>query len=61
MFGEIVNIKGRSTEQIKKEYLEKDKPGIVLNGVRAAIYLLRRRIDSDGIEVMELLIPRSIF
>jgi hypothetical protein len=61
MLGEVVIIKGRSIELIKKEYLERDKPGIILSGVRATINLLRRRIDSDGIEVMKIVNPNEHF
>jgi hypothetical protein len=54
MFGEEIVIKNRTLEEIKSDQLEKDKPAIVLGGVRSTINLLRRRLDSDGIEVMKI-------
>jgi hypothetical protein len=54
MFGEEVVVKGRTLEEIKKEHFERDKASIVLTGVRATINLLKRRLDSDGIEVMKI-------
>jgi hypothetical protein len=61
MFGEEIVIKDRTVEDIKKEQLEKDKPSIILSGVRAAINLLRQRLDSDGIELMKIADPKENF
>ncbi|CAN5451586.1 hypothetical protein BH10BAC2_BH10BAC2_33800 [soil metagenome] len=48
---EEISIKGKTVEEMKKEYNEENRPLLVITQTQAAINLLKLRLDSDGINI----------
>jgi Protein of unknown function (DUF4238) len=48
---EEISIKGKTIEEMKKEYNEENRPLLVITQTQAAINLLKLRLDSDGINI----------
>jgi hypothetical protein len=61
MFGETVTITGRTVEEIKNDHQERDRVSMVLKGAKSTIDLLRKRLTSDGIQIVKLNDPTQYF
>jgi hypothetical protein len=58
---EEIIIKNKTVEELKKEYNDENRPLLVITQVRAAIKLLKLRIDSDAINITRTNNPTNHF
>jgi Protein of unknown function (DUF4238) len=58
---EEISIKGKTVDDLKREYREEARPNLIIEQVQAAINLLKLRINSDGINITRIKNPAFEF